>query len=253
MAEGAGDAERGRRQQQQDAEPQQHLRLGIEHQHQQHRAGGVAEEDVAGPQEDEMQHAEHRQRQRAPQVGREEAAAGLLRTRQHHREAHPEQQREHGPELAAHEHVHEPAGPVVDPAGAGRHAHVELADRPVEELHVHQRDAEQGEATHHVQRLDAIADRDRLESRVHPPTPRCDVRISACRFPPFNQPEVIPPSGIANENGPHAMGRFEHQPPLSQGGETGLLARHCRAGQANARLASSRAGRRRREWGSGSA
>ena len=205
MPDGARRAERRRQQEQHHAQPQQHLRLGGEHDHQQQGAGGVAEEDVAGPHRDEMQGAERGQRQRAPQVGPEEAAAGHRRARQHHREAHPEQQREHRPELAADEDLHEPAGPVVEAGGAQRQPGIQVADRPVEELDVHQRDAQQGDPADDVQRLDAVVGGDRPELCMHVPSPDAwRLGISASRGERHNAPEVTAPSGMANGNGPLA-------------------------------------------------
>ena len=160
----------------------------VVHEHQHERAHRIAEQDVAGPDENEVQRPEHGQRQRAAQVRTEEGAPGLLGTGKHHGEAHPEQQREHRPELAAHEHVDEPAGPVVDAGDATRQAGLQVRHRAVEELDVHHEDAEQGEAADHVERMDAIACLDRLEGGGHAMSPKWTC-IGAREPAPVSVPE----------------------------------------------------------------
>jgi hypothetical protein len=91
----------------------------VEDDQQEGRGHRVVEQDVAVPDEHAMQETEQGQRERAAHVGREERSSGGLRTAEHHRETHAEQQREHRPELAADENVHEPAGPVVDAGDPG--------------------------------------------------------------------------------------------------------------------------------------
>jgi hypothetical protein len=58
-----------------------------------------------------------------------------------------------------------PNSKPVRPGQAARHAFVEGGQRPVEPLDVHQEDAEQREAAHHIERFDALALGHRRERR----------------------------------------------------------------------------------------
>jgi hypothetical protein len=117
---------------------------------------GVAEQDVARPQEDEVQRPEHRQREEAAQVGDHERAMGPLRAREHHGEPHAEQQREDGPEFSLDEIGNEPAREPVDTGQPGWHSLADSGESTIEELDVHQEDAEDGKASHHVELLDSL-------------------------------------------------------------------------------------------------
>ena len=109
---------------------------------------------------------DQQQPHRAPKVQAGERFPRSLGAHQHHREAHPEQQREQRPELAAHERVDEgirhprrPRQPRVDAGG-------DVQQRPAEELDVHQEDPEQRDATQDVEQLDAFGRPDGRQHRV---------------------------------------------------------------------------------------
>ena len=115
-----------------------------------------------------MGQADAEQGQAAPPVQPGERAPGDLGALDHHREAHAEQQREQGEELALHEEVDQAVG---DPVGASERriqTGVGLEHGPDEGLHVHQQDAAEREAAQHVQGGDAFAGGDGIQlRRVH--------------------------------------------------------------------------------------
>ena len=103
-----------------------------------------------------MSGTEHGQGQHAPQVDDLEFTPGLFGARHHHRESHAEEQRKDRPEFALHEIRDEPAGQPVDAREAPRHALAQTGDGAIEELDVHQEDAEERKPSHHIQGFDAL-------------------------------------------------------------------------------------------------
>ncbi len=138
-----------------DAEKERFCRP-VQHNHQHQRADRIAEQDVAFPQEDKVRRTEHGQGQHAPQIDFLEFAPGLLGAHHHHRESHAEQQRKNRPELALHEIRDEPAGKPVGAGEAARHAFAEAGNGAIEELDVHQEDAEQRKPSDHIQGFDPL-------------------------------------------------------------------------------------------------
>ena len=144
---------------------QQRPRLGVKGDHQHQRRDGVAEQDVTLPQEEVVRRPENGQGQNASQIDLFEFAPGLFRPHHHHRKAHAEEQREDGPELPLDEIADEPTGPPVCAREPARHALVEGGNGAVEELDVHQEDADQREAAHDVQGFDALGGGNRSHRR----------------------------------------------------------------------------------------
>ena len=116
----------------------------------------IAEQDVAAPQEDVVQAAEHGQRGDAADVGEQERTLGGLGAGEHDGKAHAEQQRKHGPEFAGHK-VHDEVAKQEARAGlALGDAGAKIGSRAVEVLDIHHQDADEGKAANHVERLDAL-------------------------------------------------------------------------------------------------
>ena len=137
-------------------------------QQQQHQAQQcVSHQDVAGPDQQRVHQADPQQGQQAPRIQRGAAGAGRIRPLQHHRKAHPEQQRKQGDELALHQHVDGRIHPAVGAAETRVDPGDRFHQRPDERLDVHQQDAEQREPAQHVHHLDPLAHSDRRQFRLH--------------------------------------------------------------------------------------
>ena len=121
---------------------------------------GVHQQHVARPEQRGMRQADRQQHGQPARVDPRRAAAGprRLEPAELQVKADAEQQAEHQVELAGEQQVAQPRDPGVERSevGHGRREH-----RSAEPRHVHNEDAEQGDAAEHVEGRDALGDRQR--------------------------------------------------------------------------------------------
>jgi len=129
-------------------------------------------QDVAGPEYARVHQAEDEQPEQPSQIDACRALRlALLQASELDREADGEQHAEHTVELAGEDDVADHFRAAVPPVRPHRRVEAE-EQRRVEGRHVHDEDAEQGEAADRIEHLDAFAGRDRSGVVGHAPYTR---------------------------------------------------------------------------------